>query len=353
MAKHTLNHNGVIRPTAFIHTGNIQIYRRPNRSLVDFIRQYPGKIPRICLTRKQGGIGDLLMITPTIKSISTTHQTQIDFGVNYGYLDGALPKVLYDNPYISRVFPHTDLNLANYDVVIDLTCPCIAHEVPLARPVNRVDLFAQHAATQLINVELDYYMSDCEKEWAQNYLIDHNITHHQVIMVQATSSTQSRDLPNHILLDTITRLLAAHPHLSILYVTHDTDYQRIQHLPNVHILHNLDIRKLAAIMYYCNLVLCPDSSLLHLAAALHKTALSLFGPTDPRARINYHPEAVAYWPIIHNKNYPIWYQPQKDPTLPWKPIDVDVIIRTVLALLNDTPLPNTDHLLTFGDYKFQ
>jgi ADP-heptose:LPS heptosyltransferase len=290
------------------------------------------------------------MTTPTVKAISTKYGTKVDYGTDMGYLEGALPKVLQGNPYIENVISWQKIDVEQYDAVIDLTCPCVEHEKPRAEPINRVDLFARHVGIPLINHDLDYTITDEEAEWAQEYLASNYLDKYQLILVHASASNVARDIPPSKLRDTLTQVLA-NRNIRALVLTHSSDgTKRKWDFANVHVLHNFDVRQITALIPHCALVLCPDSAVLHQAAALHHPTVTVFGPTDPRARVNYHPEAVAIWPAKHLNNYPVWYADPKDGYLCWKRLEVDTMVKVVNAMLYNHPLPQGADLVTFGDH---
>jgi ADP-heptose:LPS heptosyltransferase len=89
--------------------------------------------------------------------------------------------------------------------------------------------------------------------------------------------------------------------------------------------------------------------MLHVAAALHHPTITLFGPTDPRARVNYHPEAVAIWGGAGLKNYPAWYTDPGDGWMCWRRLEERLIIQVTLAMLDKKPLPEALELVHFGN----
>jgi hypothetical protein len=293
------------------------------------------------------------MTLPTVRAVAKKYDTKIDYGTDFVYLDGALPKIIQGNNYIGNIVPWTEIDIDNYDAVIDLTCPCVAHEVPLARPINRIDLFARHVGIQLEDHSIDYHITEDEKKWAEDYFYREKLSRWKMILVQPFSTTTSRDFPPERMKAIIASILATQKDLRILLLTHDTDSLKpTWDLPGVHRAHNLKARQIAALMTLCPLVICPDSLILHLASALHRPTVTLFGPTDPRARINYHPEAVAIWPAGHLKTYPRWYdQSCPDGGICWKLIDLDLVRDTSLAILNKKPLPQSNDLVFFGPYQ--
>jgi ADP-heptose:LPS heptosyltransferase len=334
--------------------GQITPYSKSSTSLIHLDYLMRGGTPKIAVTRRQGGIGDVLMTLPTVKAISKKYGVQVDYGTDFDYLSGALPKVLKYNPYIHNIVPWKEIRPEDYHAIVELTCPCVAHEEPLARPINRIDLFARHAGLgiPLQDPSIDYFISPEEDSWARNYLITNGIDRFKLIMVQPSSSSTSRDIPPATLRTALTSILSSDRTLRAIVITHDSDnLKQDWNFTDVHKLHNKDVRHLAAIMKYCELVICQDSAVLHVASALHKPTVTLFGPTDPKARVNYHPEAIAIWPAQHLRNYPSWYRDSGDGGLCWKLIKPELITSVSLSILNKTPLLEKTDLVTFGNYQ--
>lgn len=294
------------RPT--VYTGSpIHNYIQPTRALSNLDKiVHGGAIPSILISRRHGGIGDVIMTTPTIRAISKKFNCKIDYATDYDYLGGALPKCLEGNPYINRIFSWRDIDLEEYNATVDLTCPCVAHEVPGANPINRIDLFARHVGIKLEDHYLDFFITQDELKWAKEYILEHRLDRFKLVMVQPSASATRRDIPLDKLKRVVNQAVTKTKNVAFLPIIHtDSDTVKTDwNYLNIHKLENFNIRKLAALMHYCDLVLCPDSSILHLAAALKKKTVTIFGPTDPRARVNYHPEAVAIWPGKELRGYP-------------------------------------------------
>lgn len=329
-------------------------FSRPSAALrrLDQVRQ--GGAPNILIVRSRGGIGDVMMTTPTVKAIAAKYNCQVDYCTDFLYLDGALPRVLEGIPYIREVFDEGELaaRKEDYDAVINLTCPCIAHEIPMAPPINRVDLFARHAGVTLKDHRLDYVFDPKELEWAREYLVKNNLMQHRLVMVQGSSTNTRRDAPFSKVMDAINKMTAVDPNLRFLIVTHQSDNVKVSwDLAHSWTLNNMGVRDLSAIMSYCDLVICPDSAVLHMAAAQQKKTVTIFGPTDPRARVNYHPEAVAIWPAKNLHNYPCWYKDPHDGYMCWKILDPEMIVHCCHSLMNNSPLPSPADVVTFGGYK--
>ena len=329
-------------------------FSRPSTALSRLDKVREGASPSILIIRSRGGIGDVLMTTPTVRSVAKKYNCKVDYCTDYSYLDGALEKVVRGIPYIGKVFDIEELQAhqEEYDAVINLTCPCTSHEKPLAPPVNRIDLFANHAAIKLDSPKMDYVMLNEDIEEARAYLSNMNLLQYKLVLVQPSSSHEARDAPFIRVKEAMAALSQRDKNIVFLVITHNSDNVKVPwELYHTHVLQNFDIRQIAAIMFHCDLVLCPDSAILHMASALSKKTCTIFGPTDPRARVNYHPEAVAIWPGKELKNYPCWYSDPKDGYMCWKRLESEVIVEVCFSLLNNSPLPASRDLVTYGSYR--
>lgn len=345
---------GMIRsqPPVVKTGGSVTPYIKKVDTLQRLDRLLAGKKPEICITRKQGGIGDVLMTLPTVKAVAKKYDIQVDYGTDFEYLGGALPKSVQYLPYIRDIVDHRTLNPADYDAVLDLTCPCVAYEKPLVAPINRVDLFAKHLGIHLTDHDIDFILQPEEEAWAHEYLQTNNLGRQDLILVQPSSSTTKRDAPLDLMKKAIAHVVTQRRNTAALIITHTSDNIKAKwNVPNVHILNNLDIRQIGALMPHTRVTVCPDSAILHLAAAQHHPTVTLFGPTDPHARVNHHPEAIAIWPGKELANYPCWYEDPRDGYLCWKRLELDTVTQTIMAVLDDLPLPPSRDFVTFGSKK--
>lgn len=342
----------VERPEQMHIGGTLHHYRKANPSIPNIDRLMKGSKPRIAITRTRGGIGDVLMTLPTVKAIAKKYDIKVTYGTDFRYLGGALKKVLIGNPYIEEIVKWQDVDFDQFDATIDLTCPCVAYEQPRVPPVNRVDLFARHCHVHLDDHHIDLILSEEELREAHNYIVSNSLSGKRLILVQTTSSTNQRDVPRDKMMRSLIDLVNRDRTIRVLLITHDSDHTPLETPYNeLHRFHNMDTRQIAAIMSFCELVICPDSAVLHVAAAMKTKTLTIFGPTDPRARINYHPEAIAIWPAYNLPGYPIWYEASTDGWLCWKKLDSNLITETSIAIMNRTPISPTQELITFGQYE--
>jgi ADP-heptose:LPS heptosyltransferase len=332
-----------------LHGGHSKMYQKPSTVFkkVDEIRA--GQSLNIAITRKQGGIGDVLMTLPAVKAIAKKYSANITYGTDTDYMDGALFEVLKGISYIKEVVPFRLINEEYYHAILDLTCPCVAHEQLGAVPINRIDLFARYAGIPLEDKTIDYMVTPEERTWALEFVQSRYLDRTPLVFMQPCSSSLHRDCPAPIVKKVIEGLLVKG--LKILFTRSGYDSSRTDWNYNGGFpLKDLSIRQVAALMEQCQLVICPDSAMLHLASAQHLPTLALFGPSDPRARINYHPEAVAYWPGGRLRNYPIWYDNASNANMGWQLMQPDTIIQTAVDILTGKGILDTPDLVHFGSY---
>jgi ADP-heptose:LPS heptosyltransferase len=314
---------GLMRPYV---SGQANLY--PPKRIKRLRELMDTKSPNICVLRGEG-MGDVLMTTPTIETLKETfpESAHITYATNTRYLDGGLVKVLQYNPSIDEIIDREQVDEGNYDLVINLHCPCISYERKENPPINRIDLFAAHAGVKPENKIPKYYLQTEEIQKAQLFLSERRINpSDKLIMVHIFTTTTRRNLDNRIFKDALTQL--ANKGYKLLILSHPTDYSTnvvFSNIPNS-IVVSEDIRMIAALMSNCNLVLCPDSAILHLAGALSVPTVSIFGHTDPHARINYYQNAVALWPGGEYMCSPCWSQSCTMKEACYKAITTEMIV---------------------------
>lgn len=279
------------------------IYFRRLQNLIN------GKPPEICIIRGEG-IGDVIMTLPTVKALHESFkEVNITYATNLNYLDGALPAVLKYNPCVNKVVNYSLINETDYDLIVNLHCPALKYEVKGRKPPNRIDIFAHHAGITLEDTRPYIYLTEYEKEVAQAFKRQASLND-KCVLVQPFASNHLRSFNHRVLKEAISLLYMQYDIRSFV-VTHDSDFQSDtmwSNIPGCIPINNWKVREIAALMLECDLVLCPDSSILHLAGALDIPTVSIFTKTYPPSRINYYPNTVALWDGESIPGCPCWYE---------------------------------------------
>ena len=236
------------------------------------------------------------MTTPTIRAIKQKYKNcRLVYATDFSYLNGALAAVLQGNPYIDEVVDHAKVREDDFDVYISLTCPCVAHEVPKAPPIHRIDLFARHAQVVLEDKSMIYVMTEEERGWGKAWLEKRGVNKfHKVILISPFASHWRRSWDVRKWQETIGLLTQSDKDIRVITVTHSSDYKQVDwNQVNSTVMHNFGVRQIAAVLANTNLCICTDSALLHLAQAMNHPTVAVFGPTDPAARCNYSPNTAV------------------------------------------------------------
>jgi ADP-heptose:LPS heptosyltransferase len=335
MARLGLDPNGVVSPSRMQYVTPGEATRTPAIKVSRLQHLMKTGAPYLCIVRGEG-IGDVITTTPTVAAIKGMFpKSQLTFATNTRYLDGALVKVLKGNPYIDQVIDRDHLG-DDYDLVINLHCPAFSYEKRENPPISRIDLFANHAGVKLADPVPQYYIDKKEIETGRDFLTP--VYSDKLILVQPFASTPNRCLEHGVLKSALVRLYNEKGIRSVI-ITHSRDWQSDtlwDNVPGCVTLMDADIRQIAGVMVHCDLVLCPDSSIMHLAGALGVPTVAIFGPTHPAARINHYKNAVAIWGGEGLAPCPCWYEACPIGGACWKQVTPERIVESCLIHLSQT-----------------
>jgi len=266
--------------------------------------------PEICIVRRLGGIGDVIMTTPAVKHIKRViPHCHLVYATDLGYAQGALGDVLKHNPYIDELIDYRTIGSRRFQLSIDLTVTGLSRERGREIPPNRIDMFAERTGVDLLDDPLPtYVITESERQWAQAKLADIGKGNDiKFIAIHARSNDVRRTWPLRYI-DELIEMLEKHDDIHVLVLDWKENHK--WQGKNVTPLTYMNIRRVAAIIDQCSLVLCPDSSILHLAGALECNILSIFGTTSPESRINHYSRASAMLAGLPCQvPCPCWYRP--------------------------------------------
>ncbi len=297
--------------------------------------------PDICVVRSLGGIGDVLMTTPFVRALKHKWpKGHITYATDFKYMDGALKDVLLYNPDIDELLQYQVVGSREYDLKLDVTSVCVGMEKPGLHVPNRIDLFANHAGVSLEKTGFlpTYIVSAEEKVWVQEKLSRYPRRSMSTprIGIQVRSSTVSRSWQLDRVRDLAIRLMTE---LSAQVVVFDSSYgggpEEQWNISGIVVVKDYKIRQVAALIDAMDLMITPDSGLMHIAGALNKKIVSIWAGSDPDSRINHYPNAIP----IARKNYkcfPCWYNAKACASsyLCIKSITVDEVYDEVVKLLS-------------------
>lgn len=292
---------------------NTRSRKRPegnNRIRLD--RLLRSTTPKILIKRRLGGIGDVLMTTPLLRAIKELiPNCELTYATDTIYSNGALKDIIEHCPYVNKVVHNGEVNDKAFDYNVDITATGLSRERSGTIPPNRIDMFADEVGVDISsNPEPIYELTDKEitlgKEELEE-LINSKTDKFNIIAIQARSNDTRRTWS----LDRIQELadlLAKNKKNKVLLFDWGHSVERWKaSQPNIHLVLDKDMNGTARLINLVDVVICPDSAILHLAGALNKRTVTIFGPIPPESRIDHYPNTTV---LVRKLNcHPCWYTP--------------------------------------------
>ena len=302
--------------------------------------------PRICIKRRLGGIGDVLMSLSSLKAIKDyLPNSYVTYATDVKYMNGSLEKIVRHNPFCDRVIPYKDIRDSEYDLIVDITITGLNKEKPKTIPPNRIDLFAEEIGIESLNDPTPIYeVTEEERKEAKEFLKNKfgaGYKKKKFIVIQARSNDVRRSWPISKVEELANKLAVGNTHVGVF----DWKQNHNWSLNDNCFLYNGEIELTAALVEQADLVICPDSSILHLAGALWKPTIAIFGPIAVESRCNHYPtvkpislklrcQPCFYLPVCQRSKKTIYMDCLER-------ISVDLVYKEALGLLNKEPEPYT------------
>jgi len=268
-----------------------------------------GKKPKICIYRRLGGIGDVIMSTPLLKHIKKlVPNCHLVYATDLVYSKGALGDVVRNNPFIDEICSYKTVTARDFDLFADITATGLAREKKGIVPPNRIDMFGEQLG---IDVSSDpvptLVVTNDEQEWAKKLIKEQCLPHNReevtVVGLQVKSNDNRRSWPLEHNKELV-KLLTKDPKVRVALFHWQ---KKTQFEPQQTFICDYNQRYTTAIADQCDVIVCPDSSMLHVAGALQKKTVSLFGSVPPESRMNHYANCTAITAGLPCEG--CWYSP--------------------------------------------
>jgi ADP-heptose:LPS heptosyltransferase len=273
--------------------------------------------PSILINRRLGGIGDVLMTTPLLKKIKKLlPKCNLTYATDLIYAEGSLAEIIQHCPVVDQLTSSKEITPQDYDYAVDITTTGLTKEKIGDIPPNRIDLFAEAVGVSVEEDPLPLYIVTKEeralasKEIKEEYLLGEDRGEVNLIAIQTRSNDARRTWPFEKV-KKLYQLLSNNPKNRILLLDWASTVSKWTNLSErVFGVFDRSIADTAALLEQCDVVVAPDSSILHLAGALEKKTLAIFGPIPPQSRINHYLNTTAVLSKQRCPHFPCWYSPK-------------------------------------------
>ena len=294
------------------------------------------KIPAILVSRQTGGIGDILMITPTVRAIKQANPNiPLIFCTTdmYGGGKGTLFDILKYNPYIDKVITNQELINYTFKRIYNFGTGQEIEQELSGNKKNRIDIFADLAGIELVDKSTVYTLHGSEMEWASNWIKKNVSTDRRFLFgIQVNSTTPKRDWPEEKISLLVFTILNSWLDSSVLLFYEGLVSTSRLSYPNIYNIVGMPIRWVAALLNECQAIVVPDSGLLHIAGALRKKMVGLFGSIPPELRISHYPEATSIYQKFPCS--PCWYEKCKYDHQCMETISVEMVMDKLSEILD-------------------
>jgi len=249
---------------------------------------------KVCVIRKVGGIGDVLMVTPALRQLRRDFQNlDITFAIDMHTTGNNVYYELVKNcPFISNIVDARYVTHGDYDAVVDVSSVCLRYEREGLPAVNRIDLFARAMGIPALQNKCSWYkVEPHEREWGARALQKH--AGKKIVVLHTASMDAKRCWPIDKYISIVKQAEADNLPVQFVILDFNNKYANWSKHDNCSNWSHTDLRQMASLIDAADMFIGPDSGPMHLAGAVSTLSVVLFGSVPPQARINHYPTHQA------------------------------------------------------------
>ena len=219
---------------------------------------------KVCVARKHGGIGDILMMTPGIRGLALAgHEVSVAIDTTCE----SYCLLLKNNRSIKSIYNYAEINAKAFDVFIDLTSVAYPYE-QAGFNLSRQKIFANEMGVVIFDEKPIYSPHG-------GYPVDN------LIALHFFAEEEKRSWPESYAVKVIQFLLDT-TRASILLLDTKDYFPVTQRIISCK---DLNVEQASKYLWAARFFVGVDSGWMHIAAALDISGLVLFGSTNPETRI--------------------------------------------------------------------
>lgn len=253
-----------------------------------------GTVLKICFKNTAPGIGDVIMSTIVPKAFKEAFGKEV---IIHYCTTKELAVILKGNPHIDKlIFDEQLFTTKNYHLLLDMNTMEFKMEPSFEEKSGKPLLSRSAYILNRLNLWLVdrtpiFVLSKKEISWAREYMKQYT---KEVIGVQQEASCKARTYKHTT---------------ALVKKIHDLGYDCVVLDKKTKSgKYKFKFREAVAIANECDIVIAPDSALLHAAGALKKRIIGLFGHTDGGIFTEDYEKAIAIqgW-CVKDREYPCWW----------------------------------------------
>lgn len=262
---------------------------------------------------RMGGIGDVIMLSASIKKYRDTHP-----GERIILMTHPMNFELFEySDHIDEVLSVYDIDMYSFDKVIDLRFAVEPFNICKGKAswyeyttMDRSDLF-----DRIVGVKSDkdfpfYVNPACVSMMKRRLQYKPTDT---IIGINPCATSIVRSMPLEYVEPLIDELLTNHVSKVVLFGKSDEWGERLRGIHRnflINLTGQTTLREMIALISLMSVVIAPDTSTTHIAGALGIPCVALFGNIDPKTRVSYYPSVKPFYPVGELACIPCFDRPQ-------------------------------------------
>jgi len=284
----------LLGPTSFEASEILDSYPNENTDecFVAILSQPSLKKRKTIVLRRTNALGDVIWITPVLRALRRR------FPEHNLIVVTNKTEVFINNPDVDLVFSPS-YQPAPGDQLIDLDW---AYEK--SRSLHILQAYAIACGIEITDVSPRLFPSTGQIRNCASIILQHFKNHdiNHLIAIHMAASSPDRIWPKNYWKEFIANQLAKSPTLGIIVLGQGKDFKLselgLDSARALCLVNKLDLMQTAGILAHCDLLVAPDSGLIHVAASMQTPYLGLFGMADPRTRLPLTDGNCAIWSDI-------------------------------------------------------
>lgn len=244
----------------------------------------------VCVVRRVGGIGDVLMVTPALRQLKIDFPNlDLTFAIDlHSTSNNVYYELVKNAPFINRIIDARYVQHSKFDAVVDVSSVCIRYEHSGLPVLNRIDIFAKAMGIpKLLDKRSWYQVTPEETAWANQFVAAFQSK--KIVVLHTASMEGKRCWPIEKYTQLVETALKENANIHFVILDFNNKFANWDIYENCLVASQTTLRQMAALISIADLFLGPDSGPMHLAGAIGVKSLVLFGSIPPDARINHYP----------------------------------------------------------------
>ena len=270
------------------------IYQRPHNESVDecfvaVLRAPKQRKAETIVVKRTNALGDVLWMTPVLRKIRQSKPSSHIVAVT------RFNETLQRNPDVNLVAT-LDYVPAEQDIIIDLD-----GVYEQKRKLHILEAYADKADALPLKSDPVIYLAEQDLKQAKSFLQQAftDVNPDYLIAIHAAATSPDRIWSAEKWQQTINQL-SNKINVGFVLVGHHQDFDAKQlGLENnnrvISLVHQLPLFDTASIIAHCDLLICPDSGLSHVATAVKVPSVVLFGMANPKTRLPFNVPTTGIW----------------------------------------------------------